>query len=174
MSCKGAIFAAYERINTPAHAQNAWQLFKPYLHDSNFMQHLSRILQSEESISDLYALSAVDLLMEAHELTLPPPSHATAVADLDLREGGTLLDILSVDTNTLSLPLSSTQVFFLFGMRLDHDLLDASHLYRQVLQDLFEGKDEWRHILDDRALAIEVHMLDLIECMLESRCEASH
>ena len=166
MLCKRAIFAAYERINGPAHAQSAWKLFKPYLHDRSFVQHLSRILRSEESVLDLYALSTVDLLMEAHELTLPPPSHTTAVADLDLHEGSTLLDILSVDANTLSLPLSSTQVVFLFGMRLDHDLLDASHLYGRVLQDLLEGRDEWRHILDDRALAIEVHMLDLVECML--------
>jgi hypothetical protein len=169
-----AIFAAYERIDSPAHAQKAWQLFKPYLHDRNFVQHLSCILRSEECALSLHALSTIDLLMEAHELTLPPPGHTTAVADLDLHEGSTLLDILFVDTDTLNLPLGSTQAFFLFGMRLDHDIWAASDLYNEVLLHLLGGWEQWTRIVDDQALAVETHMLDLIMCILESRCGVSH
>jgi hypothetical protein len=138
------------------------------------VKHLSCILRSEESASDLYALSVVDLLIEARELTLPPLGHTTAVADLNIDRDSTLVKVLSVDTKALDLPLSNTQASFLFGMRLDYDLRDASYLYREGLQDLLGGQDEWASVVDDRALAIEIHMLDLIECILKSRCGASH
>ena len=137
------------------------------------MEYLSRILRSEESALGLHAFSAIDLLMEAHELTLPPPGYTT-VADLDLHEGSTLLNIVSVDTDTLTLPLSGTQAFFLFGMRLDHDIWDASDRYGNVLLHLLGGQEHWIRIVGDQALAVEIHMLDLIMCILDSRCGVSH
>jgi hypothetical protein len=112
--------------------------------------------------------------MEAHELTLPPLGHTTTVTNLNLHEGSTLLDILFVDTNTLNLPLNSTQVFFLFRMRLDHDIWDASDLYNEVLFHPLGGQEQWTHIVDDQVMVVKIHMLDLIECILELRCVVPH
>jgi hypothetical protein len=175
MPYKGAIFAAYNRIDAPTHAQKAWQLFKPYLHNRSFAEHLSHILQHEQSAANLNALSAIDLLIEAHDLTLPPPGHTTAIADLNLNGGSTLLKVLPVGPNALNLPLCSAQAFFLFGVRLDNDIWNTSYLCRKVLLDLPGKEDKLTCVPgDDQALAVQVHMLDLIECILESKRGVSH
>ena len=164
------ILKAYDQIGKAGHGHEAWLLFKPYLLDRAFLEAIRHVDLYHSAATNIHILSTIDLLMEAHELTLPSTTLPNPMSNTHSR----LLDMLSEGMSDPTLPSSSAQAIFPFGVRLDYNIWECISVYEDALLKL-KGEQSQRSRLNGVAVQItQCHLLDLIKCILESRRRGSY
>lgn len=121
---------AYEAIRYPAYAPLAARLLEPYLRMPDIQKAFATGLGALYSTRVLDRIPMLELLIEAHELTLPEelPNPITVT------ERMTLLDVISRH-ETYS-PVTSHQTFFPFGSRIGSaSIRDYSKAWTQLRGD---------------------------------------
>lgn len=144
-------------------ASRAWELFVPYLFVKNFREGLENIIELEGRIVGIQLFNTLDILLEAHELTLPPvvPS-TTVIAD----QTAPLIEVVNRKEDAGDPPLTNVQAFFPFGMRVDHNIPGCVKLYRRIIEKLADF-GEHKFLLRDRELALQAHLLQFIQLIVK-------
>jgi hypothetical protein len=150
------ILLAYGSEEQRPFGKFAIRLLRPYLQKEEFKSNLFKLVGEEHSLA-LRRLEQLDILIQAHELSLPglgrPPKRRK------FEPGQRLLDILELKQYS---PLTLEKSFFIFGGRLDHELGLNSYIEacRQLRVDrekdeAFSEKDAVLKLLDVVLCAID-------------------
>jgi len=97
----------------------------------------------------------LDLLLEAHELSLPAPNRPNAPVKLD--ENTRLLDVL--EEREAYLPVTTRSSFFAFKARVDIGCRYGIESYGYTLEQLVGSRDRYGY----EGLRFQSHMLDLVD-----------
>ena len=165
-NCKRLVDEAYTVIGTPEMATEAWRLLGAHLLNEKFRTNLQNVIWHEGEIAGADVFATLDVLIEAHELSLPPPNDPPrTVRNLDpSRNKGLQLRNVLPQRNHMS-PLPTTQTFFPYGRRLDFNVRATSKRYQNTIKALADH-DENQFVERCHDLAVQAHMLELILFMM--------
>lgn len=105
---------AYEAIGQKGLASPAFQLIRPHLRDKTFRDELTMCIDALDG-GIHRQVPMLDLLLEAHEFTLPGSDSSAEALQPEL--GMRLMDV--VQKREEYLPVTNERSFFIFGKRLD-------------------------------------------------------
>jgi len=145
---------AYSQAEKPDFAPYALRLITPYLLDGKFAEAYDRVLDAQDWAHIEENVPTLDLLLEAHELTLPDSGRLDEPPKLE--KGSRLQDVLQ--RRKAYLPITKAQSFFIFGRRIDFATNFKS--YSAVWEQLGVGSDrQWD-------LKVTKAILHLVSCMI--------
>jgi hypothetical protein len=128
---KDLLQAAYVAVNEESFGAHAWRLLRPCFLDAKFKSNVVKIVEHLPNIAAHRHVGTLDLLLEAHELTL---LHSGRPAEPVTVEGGTtLLDVLEKRKH---LPVTNRGTFFLFERRIGLGRVAGVKSYHDALEQL--------------------------------------
>ena len=134
-ACWEFLRTAYGRIGAKDKALWALRLLAPHFSDPPFAACILSIYLTEIHLCGREIFGALDLLLEAHELTLPAPiSPALQIAALDPKAGTRLCDLLPSKYTVL--PLREVRVYCPGGIRLDYDVETTSRYFQHIIKGM--------------------------------------
>lgn len=153
--------AIYSEIGEPAFGRYAFRLLYPYLLQPAFGQSLAEAMLEQPLPLVHSRVAAVDLLLEAHGLSLFDPNPPSGPSDI--APTTTLLDVLQKRTEYL--PVTVNRSFFIFGRRIDHGLSLQS--YREAMYHLTGGG--YCEELETEVAQLQARriILDLVLCAID-------
>ena len=135
-------------------APTAWERFKPYLLIEGVEMNLKRILAIEKRVVGSRLFATIDMLLEAHELSLPPYDHRPS---FELSKNTRLVDLLHYAYPEMAIVMPNLPGFFLHKARLNYHVESTWDDYQQ-LSAMAVGKD----LDEEERLANRAHLLELI------------
>ena len=144
----------YEAYGDSQIAPTAWERFKPYLLIEGVEMNLKRILAIEKRVVGSRLFATIDMLLEAHELSLPPYDHRP---NFELSKNTRLVDLLHYAYPEMAIVMPNLPGFFLHKARLNYHV-ELTWDDHQQLSAMAVGKD----LDEEERLANGAHLLELI------------
>ena len=151
---------AYAEIDQGDFGRHAWHVLRPYLLNTNFLSHIEDIIECLDRVRCIHQLGMLDLLLEAHELSLPPTGRP--VEPVEVVEGMRLLDVL--EKREAYLPVKNNRSFFTYGRKTEVGWNQGSKAYRRALEQLLDDPSKSRR---DGDRWLQSHLLGLVASAID-------
>lgn len=151
--CCELLRESYEAGGVGEYAEQAIRLLLPHLVNPEFQTALKMIGNEQVWMPADDHVALLDLLLEAHELSIPEPMNTGTV----LAPHTTLLDLITRRNEYLPITKEGS-FFFFFGARLDYG--PSLQSYREVAELMLQGTKRPK-------IELEVVLLELVQCAVE-------